>query len=76
MVPVLAGGPPKWGAVTVPPAEGFVEHGPSDGEALGDPLQRRKHPLVVYPRGSPVDEASHEDALRAELAWEQHSEDV
>ena len=69
-----ARGLPEWGAV--PPAVGLVDGGPSDGEALGDPLQRRKHPLAVRSRGGPVEEASHEDVLLAELAREQRPEDV
>ena len=67
-VPNVDGGPPKWGAVAVPPAVGFVEGSPSNGEALGDLLQRRKHPLAVRPRGGPVEEAFHEDVLQPELA--------
>ena len=74
--PSAGGGIARVGRCLVPPAVGFVDGGPNDEEALGDPLQRRKHPLTVCPRGGPREEASHEDILQAELAREQRPEDV
>ena len=71
-----AGRSPEWGTVAVPPVVSFVDGGPCNSEALGDPLQRRKHPLAVRPRGGLVEEASHEDVLQAELAREQRPGDV
>ena len=45
--------------------------GPDTARPRGDPLQRRQHPPAIRPRSRPVEEASHEYVLQAEVAEEQ-----
>ena len=66
--PMEAGGPPECGRPAVPPAEGLVERGARQRQALGDALQGRQPPPWVRARVRPVVEASHEDVLQSEKA--------